>query len=167
MSVRMRCPYCRSDDTDVVDSREVMDHDVTRRRRECKQCRRRFTTYERAEMEEITVIKKDNTRQQFDRNKVLGGIMRACEKREISRAAMEEVTDRIEARIRTKGRLEITSREIGKMVVKELFRLDPIAYIRFASVYNNFGSPEEFRKAVSVFGSRQGQKKKQGRRGRR
>jgi transcriptional repressor NrdR len=150
----MRCPYCKNEDTDVKDSREVMDREVTRRRRECNSCKRRFTTYERAEMEEITVIKRNNTRQQFDRNKVLGGIMKACEKREISRAVMEGIADRIEARIRSRSNLEITSKDIGNMVVRELFKLDPVAYIRFASVYNNFGSPEEFRKAVAVFGSR-------------
>lgn len=155
----MRCPYCKNEDTDVIDSREVMEGEVTRRRRECNGCRRRFTTYERAEMEEITVIKRNNTRQQFDRNKVLNGIMKACEKREISRAVMEEITDRIESRIRSKGSLEITSREIGNMVVNELLKLDPVAYIRFASVYNNFGSPEEFKKAVSIFGKKQGRRK--------
>ncbi|HUB92472.1 MAG TPA: transcriptional regulator NrdR [Candidatus Saccharimonadales bacterium] len=150
----MRCPYCKNENTDVTDSREVMGGEVTRRRRECNDCRKRFTTYERIETEPITVIKRNNTRQQFDRSKVLNGIMKACEKREISRAVMEEITDRIETRIRSKGGLEITSKEIGNMVVKELFKLDPVAYIRFASVYNNFGSPEEFRKAISVFGSR-------------
>lgn len=147
----MRCPYCKNDDTDVIDSREVMEKEVTRRRRECRDCKKRFTTYERAEIDEITVIKRNNTRQQFDRNKVLSGIMKACEKREISRATMEEITDKIEAKIRSKGSLEITSREIGNMVVKELQKLDPVAYIRFASVYYNYDSPEEFRKAVSLF----------------
>ena len=156
----MRCPYCKNEETDVIDSREVMDRDVTRRRRECSSCRRRFTTYERAEVEEITVIKRNNTRQQFDRNKVLGGIMKACEKREISRAVMEEMADRIEAKIRAKGKLEINSREIGDMVIKELFKLDPVAYIRFASVYNKFVSPEEFRKAVSMFGQQGKQHRK-------
>ncbi len=157
----MRCPYCKHQETGVVDSREVMEREVTRRRRECRNCGRRFTTYERAEIDEITVIKKDNTRQQFDRNKVLGGIIKACEKREISRARMEEIADRIESRIRSRNSMEVTSREIGSMVVKELFRLDPVAYIRFASVYNNFGSPEEFRKAVSAFGRGRGRRMKQ------
>lgn len=156
----MRCPYCKNENTDVIDSREVMDRDVTRRRRECTRCSRRFTTYERAEVEEITVIKRDNTRQQFDRNKVLGGIMKACEKREISRATMEDMTDRIESRIRARGNLEITSKDIGNMVMKELLKLDPVAYIRFASVYQNFGSPEEFRNAISIFGSKTNPKAK-------
>lgn len=156
----MRCPFCKNEDTDVIDSREVTDREVTRRRRECKNCKRRFTTYERAEIEEITVIKRDNTRQQFDRNKILNGIMKACHKREISRARMEEITDRIEGKIRTRGNLEITSKAIGNMVVKELFKLDPVAYIRFASIYNNFGSPDEFRKATSMFGGKKASKKR-------
>jgi transcriptional repressor NrdR len=148
----MKCPYCRNENTEVVDSREVMGKDVTRRRRECIGCHRRFTTYERAEIEEITVIKRDNRREQFDRNKLLGGIMKACEKREISRAIMEDLADRTEAKIRSKGVIETTSREIGNMVMKELIKIDPVAYIRFASVYQNFGSPEEFTRAVSVIG---------------
>lgn len=157
----MRCPYCKNEDTDVIDSREVMDKDVTRRRRECAGCRRRFTTYERAEIDQITVIKKDKKREQFDRNKVLAGIIRACEKREVSRQAMEDMADRIEARIRASGRNEVTSKRIGDMVVRELFRLDPVAYIRFASVYNNFDSPEEFRRAISLFsGEKKSHKRK-------
>ena len=150
----MRCPYCKDENTEVADSREVMEKEVTRRRRECKRCKRRFTTYERAEMEEITVIKANNTRQQFDRNKVLGGILKACEKREIPRSVMDSIADRIEAKIRTGGKLEVTSREIGGMVIKELEKLDPVAYIRFASVYYKFDSPEEFKKATSVFSSK-------------
>jgi transcriptional repressor NrdR len=146
----MKCPYCKNENTDVIDSREVMGKDVTRRRRECTGCHRRFTTYERAEIEEITVIKRDNRREQFDRNKLLGGIMKACEKREISRAVMEDLADRTESKIRAKGKIETSSREIGGMVMKELIKIDPVAYIRFASVYQNFGSPEEFTKAVSI-----------------
>ncbi len=97
------------------------------------------------------VIKKDGTRQPFDRTKILKGIVHACEKRPISMERMEAITDRIEARVRANGAHEIESKKIGDMVVKELFRLDPVAYIRFASVYNNFGSPEEFRKVVLQF----------------
>lgn len=155
----MRCPYCKNEDTDVIDSREVMDKDVTRRRRECNSCKKRFTTYERAEMEQITVIKRNNTREQFDRSKVLNGIMKACEKREISRDKMEDVTDRIEAKIRAGGRLEVPSTRIGELTMKELLKLDPIAYIRFASVYQKFDSPEEFRKAVSLFKGKASRKK--------
>ncbi len=147
----MRCPYCRSNRNEVVDSRETVSGDSIRRRRECTSCKKRFTTYERVDLAEITVIKKDATRQPFERAKVLNGITHACEKRPISREQMDSIVDRVEGRIRATGKHEIESSRIGEMVVKELFRLDPVAYIRFASVYNGFDSPEEFRKAVSLF----------------
>jgi transcriptional repressor NrdR len=147
----MRCPYCRSKNTEVIDSRDTVSGDGIRRRRQCLSCKKRFTTYERADLAEITVIKRDGTRQTFDRAKVLNGIINACEKRPISRERMDGIADRIEGRIRSSGRREIGSRKIGDMVVRELFRLDPVAYIRFASVYNNFDSPEEFRKAILLF----------------
>lgn len=144
----MRCPFCKSGNTDVVDSREVLNGESIRRRRECESCGKRFTTYEKADMAEITVIKKDGTREPFDRNKILRGIMIAGQKRSISRERMESIVDKIETRMRSSGTKEIKSRKIGDMVVKELFNTDPVAYIRFASVYNNFDSPEEFRKYV-------------------
>jgi transcriptional repressor NrdR len=144
----MRCPFCKSGNTDVVDSREVMNGESIRRRRECESCGKRFTTYEKADQADITVIKKDNTREPFDRNKILHGIMIAGQKRNISRERMESIVDRIETRIRSSGPKEIRSRKIGDMVMKELFNIDPVAYIRFASVYNNFDSPEEFRRYV-------------------
>ncbi len=147
----MRCPYCKSEDTDVIDSREVLNGRSIRRRRECGSCGKRFTTYEKIDFAEITVIKKDGTREPFERSKILNGVIRACEKRRISRDVMEGTVDNIEMRIRSKGIREITSREIGDMVVRRLFRLDPVAYIRFASVYNNFDSPNEFRKVVALF----------------
>lgn len=132
----------------MVDSREVMNGESIRRRRQCESCGKRFTTYEKADLADITVIKKDNTREPFDRNKILGGIMIAGQKRSISREKMEAIVDKIETKLRTSGTKEINSRKIGDMVVKELFNTDPVAYIRFASVYNNFDSPEEFRKYV-------------------
>ncbi len=147
----MRCPYCRSNNTEVIDSRDTVNGESIRRRRQCASCKKRFTTYERVDLAEITVIKKDSTRQQFDRTKILSGIMRACEKRPISREQMEGIVEKIEGKIRAQGVHEIESSRIGDMVVKELFKLDPVAYIRFASVYKNFGSPEEFRKAVFLF----------------
>jgi transcriptional repressor NrdR len=150
----MRCPYCGSKDTDVIDSREVLDGKSIRRRRECVECGKRFTTYEKVDFDDVTVIKRDKTREPFDRNKVLAGVIKACEKRKVSRAEMEALVDKIETRIRTKGVKEIKSSAIGDMVVKGLFRLDPVAYIRFASVYKNFDSPEEFRKAVGIFKQR-------------
>lgn len=149
--ITMRCPYCKSEDTDVIDSREVLNGQSIRRRRECSSCRKRFTTYERIDLAEITVIKKDGTREPFERSKILNGVIRACEKRRISRDIMEGTVDNIEMKIRAKGIREIKSSEIGDMVVRSLFRLDPVAYIRFASVYNNFDSPNEFRKVVALF----------------
>lgn len=147
----MKCPYCGYIDTEVVDSRVVNEGRGIRRRRQCMSCKKRFTTYEHAEFDEISVIKKDKTREKFDRNKILNGIIRACERRPISRDKMDAVVERIEMRIRSKGIKEIKSGGIGEMVVKELFKLDPIAYIRFASVYQSFGDPEEFNKAVQLF----------------
>ena len=134
-----------------------MDGEGIRRRRECKFCKRRFTTYEKAEDADITIIKKDATREPFDRTKLLGGIMKACEKRRVTREQMEAIVNKIEMSLRSKGVKEIKSREVGNMVVKELFKLDPVAYIRFASVYNNFDSPEEFRRVLGIF--RKGSKK--------
>ena len=146
----MKCPFCKSSNTEVIDSREVLNGNSIRRRRQCESCSRRFTTYEKVDLADITVIKRNNTREPFDRNKILNGIMRACEKRPISWERMDEVADKIEARIRKGGIREISSRKIGDMLIKELFNLDPVAYLRFASVYYNFGSPEEFRKYVSM-----------------
>ncbi|MDE1851564.1 MAG: transcriptional regulator NrdR [Candidatus Micrarchaeota archaeon] len=147
----MKCPYCGYYDTEVIDSRESPDGDSIRRRRACESCKKRFTTYEKADFADITVIKRNGAREPFDKNKVLNGIMKACEKRAISRETMDKLTDKIEMRIRSKGIKEIDSRRIGDMVVKELFKLDPVAYIRFVSIYQNFDSPEEFRKAVTLF----------------
>lgn len=135
-----------------------MNGESIRRRRQCESCGKRFTTYEKADLADITVIKKDNTREPFDRNKILGGIMIAGQKRSISRERMEAIVDKIETKLRTSGTKEINSRKIGDMVVKELFNTDPVAYIRFASVYNNFDSPEEFRKYVLML--RKGTKRK-------
>ncbi|MDE1768425.1 MAG: transcriptional regulator NrdR [Candidatus Micrarchaeota archaeon] len=146
----MKCPFCASGNTEVIDSREVMDGESIRRRRQCESCKKRFTTYERVEAEAITVIKRDATRQPFDKSKILNAIMKASAKRNISREKMDGIVDKIEMKLRSKGIKEIESRKIGDMVVKELFSIDPVAYIRFASVYYNFDSPEEFRKYVST-----------------
>ena len=155
----MKCPYCGYKDTEVMDSRESPTGDSIRRRRECTSCKKRFTTYEKADFAEITVIKKGGVREPFDRNKILNGILKACEKRKVSRERMEAVAARIEMKIRSKGIKEIESKQIGDMLVKELFKLDPVAYIRFASVYQNFDSPEAFNKAVALFKRRETKKK--------
>ena len=147
----MRCPFCGKSESEVLDSREAIDGNSIRRRRMCSSCKKRFTTYEKIDLFNMTVIKKDNTREGFDRNKILDGIIRACEKRPIGREKMEAVVAKIERDLRAKGKREVGSREIGDRVIRELLKLDPVAYIRFASVYHNFESPNEFRKIVAVF----------------
>lgn len=155
----MRCPFCKSGNTDVIDSREVEGGESIRRRRECNSCSRRFTTYEKVDLADIIVIKRSGSREPFDRNKVLNGIMRACEKRSISLEQMEESADKIEKKIRGMGKKEINSKLIGDMVVKELLGLDMVAYIRFASVYYNFDSPEQFRKFILLLKQKEKSKK--------
>ena len=150
MLMIMLCPYCGSNRTRVIDSRFVVSDNSIRRRRACDACKRRFTTYERAYTIEITVIKKNGSREPFDRNKVLNGILKACEKRPISRERMEEVAEKIERKLTSQNKKEVTSRKIGEMVMNELYKLDPVAYIRFASVYNNFDSPDQFRKIAMM-----------------
>jgi len=142
-----------SENTSVIDTRYVADENSVRRRRVCNNCHKRFTTYEKVSLSDITVIKKDSTRESFDRGKVLAGIMKACEKRPISREKMEDMANKVEQRIRRTGSKEIRSSRIGDMVMKELLKVDPIAYIRFASVYKNFDSPEDFNEVVKMLKS--------------
>lgn len=144
----MKCPFCNSEESRVTDKRETEDSIVTRRRRECQSCGKRFTTYERIENIELTVVKKDGRRQQFDRIKVLSGILHACEKRPIPRKNMEDVVDKIEAELKAREKTEITSKEIGDVVIKYLRNLDKVAYIRFASVYQEFADIESFQKEL-------------------
>ena len=134
----MRCPYCGKDDTRVIDSRPVEDNNSIRRRRICDSCGRRFTTYEKIETIPLVVIKKDNTRQQYDRSKIEQGVMRACYKRAVPIADIQAMVDRVEAEIYNRGTGEIKSSEIGEMIIEELKDLDPVAYVRFASVYREF-----------------------------
>lgn len=140
----MKCPRCGHVDNKVVDSRAGKDGDVIRRRRECLSCRRRFTTYERIEEELPLVVKRDGRREAFDRQKVLTGILKACEKRPISYAAIEKVVDTLEAEFQSSGEKEISSVEIGGRVMGELLRLDDVAYVRFASVYRQFKDLSQF-----------------------
>ncbi|MCK4261797.1 transcriptional repressor NrdR [bacterium] len=144
----MRCPYCNFLEDKVVDSRSGRDALVVRRRRECLKCRRRFTTYERQEEIPLMVIKKDNHRESFDRQKVLNGVVKACEKRPISVAKMEEVVDEIERSLRSRLERELASSEIGELVMKKLQGLDDVAYVRFASVYRQFKDITDFMKEV-------------------
>lgn len=132
----MKCPACSSE-TQVLESREAGDSTVIRRRRECKGCKHRFTTYERPELR-VRVVKKDGTRENFDQSKLKSGILKACEKRPVSEPEIEDLVEKIVKKIRRKGVNEIESSEIGKMVMEELKELDKVAYIRFASVYKSF-----------------------------
>ena len=140
----MKCPFCTDFDNKVVDSRLSGDSDVIRRRRECLGCGRRFTTYERVEDIMPMVIKKDDRREPFDRNKILSGIQTACQKRPVPVAVMEEIVERIEKSVQEKGDKEIKSSTIGETVMLELNDLDEVAYVRFASVYRSFKDINEF-----------------------
>lgn len=144
----MKCPYCAYFDTAVLDSRETEDLSSIRRRRECLKCGKRFTTYERIEMVNLIVIKKDGRREQFARDKLLGGFRKAVEKRPVSTDLIEKVVGEIEAELRGKDSIEIPSREIGEIVMKKLKTIDKVSYIRFASVYRSFEDLESFEKEV-------------------
>jgi transcriptional repressor NrdR len=144
----MKCPYCYSAETKVIDKRETEGLEVTRRRRECLKCTKRFTTYERVEMIDLIIIKKDDKREQYDRNKLKRGVMRACEKRPISHEKIERAIDNIEAKLRSYKKNEIRSETVGELVIKQLKKLDKVAYIRFASVYRDFTDVESFQKEL-------------------
>lgn len=144
----MRCPFCRSVDSHVVDSRLGKEGDVIRRRRSCLGCARRFTTYERVEEALPWVVKKDGRREPFDRAKVVGGLQRACEKRPVSADTIEAVADRVACRVQDEGTREVASSLIGEAVMHELRDLDTVAYVRFASVYRSFEDVGEFMREV-------------------
>ncbi|MFH1978415.1 MAG: transcriptional regulator NrdR [Candidatus Aenigmatarchaeota archaeon] len=145
----MKCPYCGTDENRVTDKRETEDFQVTRRRRECLKCNKRFTTYERMETLDFTIVKKDGSREQYDRNKLLAGVLHACEKRPIPRSSIEEMINKIEADLKVKNTKEINSSHVGESVIKELQQLDNVAYIRFASVYREFTDLESFEKELT------------------
>ena len=144
----MICPFCSHGETKVVDKREGDSGKITRRRRECQKCKRRFTTFERTETLDLLVVKKDRKRQIFDRMKLRGGIIKSVEKRPVSAADVEKVIDEIEAELRKLGKQEVPSKKIGDMVIKKLKKLDDIAYIRFASVYRQFEDVAEFKEEL-------------------
>ncbi|MSQ49230.1 MAG: transcriptional repressor NrdR [Betaproteobacteria bacterium] len=144
----MRCPYCSSEDTQVVDTRPNEDANVTRRRRKCPQCDKRFTTYERVELRMPRLVKKDGSRSDFERDKLVGSMMLALRKRPVATEAIDAAADRIEEKLRSLGEREIQTTRVGDLVMRELAKLDKIAYIRFASVYRSFESPDDFREAV-------------------
>ncbi len=143
----MFCPVCRSDDSRVIDSRD--DENAVRRRRECQSCKHRFTTYERAEAPRLFVVKKDGRRESYNRDKVLGGLRKASEKRPISEAAIQEVADRVERDLYARGESEVQSTVIGDLVMTELRGLDKVAYIRFASVYRSFTDLNSFQEELA------------------
>lgn len=140
----MKCPYCAHLGDKVVDSRESKEGEVIRRRRECLECGKRFTSYERIDEIPYMVVKKDGSRERFDRQKLIGGLLKACEKRPVSLAAVERVADRIEGTLQERPEREIATAEIGQSVMDELKTLDKVAYVRFASVYRHFRDIGEF-----------------------
>ena len=140
----MKCPYCGHLGDKVVDSRESREGEVIRRRRECLECGKRFTSYERIDEIPYMVVKKDGRRERFERQKVVSGLLKACEKRPVSVAALERVADRIEAALVDRAERELSTHEIGSMVMDDLRRLDKVAYVRFASVYRHFRDIGEF-----------------------
>ena len=140
----MKCPFCAHEEDKVVDSRSSSDGVAIRRRRECLSCGKRFTTYEHLEEQPLMVIKKDGRREPFDRHKLLGGLVKACEKRPVSMESLEQLVDELERELSQQFEREVSSREIGERVMKKLHILDPVAYVRFASVYREFKDVESF-----------------------
>jgi len=145
----MKCPYCAHLESKVVDSRPADEGASIRRRRECLACHKRFTTYETMESLPLMVIKKDGGRQSFDRNKVLGGLIRACEKRPVAYHTLEEIADEIEQVLQNKMEREIASSEIGELVMERLKKVDEVAYVRFASVYRQFKDINTFMRELN------------------
>jgi len=146
----VKCPFCQNTDNKVLDSRLTPDSDSIRRRRECEKCTKRFTTYERIEMCDASVVKKDGRREPFSREKVLKGIMRACEKRPVKREQMEAIVGAVEAALRQSDKEEIKSGKIGELVMQGLAQLDDVAYVRFASVYKKFKDTSQFVDAIKT-----------------
>ncbi len=144
----MKCPYCNYYDTSVLDSRDSEDLASIRRRRECMKCEKRFTTYERVDMVDMIVMKKDGRREQFDKKKLMTGMLKATEKRPVTMDQIEKAVDEIERELRKRDSIEIPSKVMGELVMEKLKKLDEVAYIRFASVYRSFDDLETFEKEV-------------------
>lgn len=140
----MKCPYCGSLEEKVVDSREGKQGEVIRRRRQCQQCRRRFTTYERIDEIQFMVVKRDGRREPFDRKKVQSGLVKATQKRPVSVTRLDAIVEEIEARLAEKEEREIAAAEIGEVIMERLHDLDEVAYVRFASVYRRFNAVDQF-----------------------
>ena len=144
----MICPFCSNVRTKVLDKREIGSGTVTRRRRECLECGKRFTTYERAEALDLYIIKKDGRREPYDRQKLKSGMLRACEKRPISQETIKKIIDKMENELRRLKSVEVQSEIIGEKIMRELRKLDKVAYIRFASVYREFADITDFQKEL-------------------
>jgi len=144
LPINMKCPYCNYEETPVIDSRDTENLEATRRRRECVKCNKRFTTYERVEEAEIVVVKKDGKRERYERQKLINGILKACEKRSIPLEKIEKLVDDVESDLRKRDSVEVDSKAIGKLVMKKLKSLDKVAYVRFASVYLEFDDLARF-----------------------
>ena len=145
----MKCPFCGCEESKVIDSRPTDENERIRRRRECVQCGKRFTTYEVIEDVPIIVIKKDKSREVFDRNKVLKGMLRACEKRPVTSTELENAINEIEATLQSATDREVTSVRIGELIMEKLNDIDEVAYVRFASVYKAFDSASSFIEEIS------------------
>ena len=148
----MKCPFCGYTESKVIDSRPTDENERIRRRRECIQCSKRFTTYETIEDVPVIVIKKDRSREVFDRNKILKGMLRACEKRKVTVAELDEKIDEIEAQLQSSVDREVSSSRIGELIMEKLKVIDEVAYVRFASVYKEFDSAESFRDELAKLG---------------
>ena len=140
----MKCPYCKYTESKVIDSHPTVDGESIRRRRICQQCGKRFTTYETIESRSLMVIKKDGSRQQYDREKLMRGILKACQKRPVTKAQMDDLLSNIEKELYDQQEDEVSSMTIGEMVVERLIDIDEVAYIRFASVYRDFDDVDSF-----------------------
>ncbi|WP_414049920.1 transcriptional regulator NrdR [Macrococcus animalis] len=145
----MKCPKCGFNQSKVIDSRHADDLTAIRRRRECEECGTRFTTFERIELQPLIVVKKDGTRQAFNRDKVLHGLVRACEKRPVAFESLERITTEVETTLREKGATEVSSVDIGEMVMDHLMTLDQVSYVRFASVYKEFKDVDQLLRTMS------------------
>jgi len=144
----MKCPYCNYEETQVIDSRDTENLETTRRRRECTKCNKRFTTYERVEEADIVVVKKDGSRERYQRQKLLNGILEACEKRQIPLEKIEKIVDEVESDLRKRDTVEVDSKTIGRIAMRKLRSLDKVAFLRFASVYLEFDDIERFQEEL-------------------
>jgi len=150
----MKCPFCNHNETKVLETRET-EEDITRRRRECLKCEKRFTTYEQVELINIILVKKDGQREIFDRQKLIRSMQVACQKRPINQEKVDDIASKIESKIRNSMEKEITTKQVGELVMKYLKKIDQIAYIRFASVYRQFEDLESFKKEVELLNKKQ------------